>query len=164
MLAVGVVVAGCGGGSTSADGPVVPGPGDITSGATMDACQYLTQSDAETMLGAATGPGQLKHVNDQDAVCDYAPKNSPKIGQGVVLTVYKGDFVGQELDNFKQQYKDAQPVDGLGFKALRSTAYAAFGAQGDKRSCELLLTGKKPADQDAFAKQAAAACARALKG
>jgi len=163
LLLVAVAATACGTATPSASGPVVP-PTDpsVTSGGPIDVCKFLTQADAESMLGAPTGSGKLEHVLDTDATCAYTPKTTTVVGTRVALTVYTGDFVGQTVSDFKDQYKDMQPVDGLGFQAVRSANGAVFAAQNDKRACMLILSIKKPADPDAFARQVGAVCKKAL--
>jgi hypothetical protein len=163
LLLIAVTAAACGTATTSAPGPVVPPTNpSVTSGGPTDACKYLTQADAESMLGTTAGPGKLEHVLDTDATCAYTPKTSTVQGVRVALTVYSGDFVGQTVSDFKEQYKDMRSVDGLGFPAVRTADGAVFAAQNDKRACTLIMSITKPADPDAFARKAGTVCTKAL--
>jgi len=163
LLLVAVAATACGTATTSASAPVAP-PADpsVTSGGPIDVCKYLTQADAESMLGVPAGPGKLEHVLETDSTCAYTPKTTTVLGMRVALSVYTGDFAGQTVSDFKEQYKDARPVDGLGFPALRTADGAVFAAQNDKRACMLIISIKKPTDPDAFAKQVGAVCKQVL--
>ncbi|MEV6605229.1 hypothetical protein [Kutzneria sp. NPDC051319] len=162
LLLIAVAATGCG----SSSGSAMPLPADasLASGGPIDVCQYLTRPDAEAMLGVPTGPGKLKHVLDTDSTCDYVPDPATVLGTRLALTVYTGDFVGQTLDDLKKGYKDMVPVDGLGIQAMRTADGAVFASQNDKRACMLIMSVKKPADPDAFAKQVGAVCRKALAG
>jgi hypothetical protein len=163
LLLIAVATAGCG--TTSASTPVVP-PVDpsVTSGGPIDVCKYFTQADAESMLGVPTGPGKLEHILETDATCAYSPKTATVVGTRVALSVYTGDFVGQTVSDFKEQYGNMQAVDGLGFDAVRSADGAVFAAQNDKRACMLIMGIKKPADPDAFAKRVGTVCKKVFAG
>lgn len=164
LLLVAVAMAGCGATDKSTSATPLPTDASLASGGPVDVCKYLTQPDAESMLGVPTGPGKLEHVLDTDSTCAYTPTTSTVAGIRVALSVYTGDFVGQTLDDFKQQYGDMQPVEGLGFQALRNGDGRVFASQSDKRACMLIMSIKKPADPDAFAKQVGAVCKKALAG
>ena len=129
-----VTVGGCGA-STSTIG-IVSGGGPV------GVCQYLTQSDAQAMLGAPTGPGKLEHVAGTDGTCAYVPRPATVTGARVALTVSTSDVVGQTLEDFKKEHGDATPVDGLGFTAMRSADGRVFASQHDKRACTLILSVK----------------------
>jgi hypothetical protein len=158
------VAAGCG--TPAGSGSAMPTPNDkpVTTGGPIDVCQYLTQADAQAMLGGPTGPGKLEHVLDTDSTCAYTPTPSTVTGTRVAMTVYTGDFVKQTLDDFKQEYGDVRPVEGLGFQAMRNADGRAFASFNDTRACLLILSVKKIDDPDAFAKQVGAVCKKALAG
>jgi hypothetical protein len=162
LLLIAVAATGCGGSDASGSAMPLPTDASLTSGGPIDVCKYLTRSDAEAMLGVPTGPGKLAHVLETDSTCDYSPDPATVPGTRVALTIYTGDFVAQTLDDFKKGYPDMVPVDGLGFQAMRTGNGAVFAAQNDKRACMLIMSVKKPADPDAFARQVGAICAKAL--
>jgi hypothetical protein len=163
LLAVGIAAAGCGGGSTSA-GDIPTTPGTVSSGGPVDVCQYLTQSDAQSILGMPTGPGKLEHVAATDSTCAYKPKTATVVGTSVALTLSTSDFVGSTISDFKSGYPGATAVDGLGHPAIRSADGAAVAVQGDKRACTVIVGVKKPADPDSFAKQLGGICRKAVEG
>jgi hypothetical protein len=163
LVAVGIAVAGCGGGSNP-DDMSTPTVATVSSGGSIDVCQYLTQSDAQSMLGTATGPGKLEHIHDTDGTCAYTPNPPKVVGERVALTVTTGDFAAQTVKDFKESFGEATPVEGLGFEAVRSKDGSSFAAQTATRACTLLMSVKKPADPDAFAKQVGGVCKKALAG
>lgn len=170
LLLVAVAITGCAAQSPSGQSPAGGAPATsngspVADGAPVDACKYLTQADAESMLGVATGPGKLVSATKVDATCSYTPTASPASGTRVALTVSSGEFSGSgTLTEFKTEWPDARDVDGLTYPAMRNADGSNFVMQGNGRGCGLIMSMKKPSDPDAFAKQVGAACAKALAG
>jgi hypothetical protein len=175
LLLVAVVVTGCAAQSTpaqssparatSAGAPATSNGSPVKDGAPIDACKYLTQADAESMLGVATGPGKHESATKVDATCAYVPTTGSAPGTRVALTVSTGEFSGSgTLAEFKSEWPDARDVGGLGYPAMRNGDGSNFAMQGNGRGCGLIMSVKKPADPDAFARQVGAACAKGLAG
>jgi hypothetical protein len=170
LLLVAVAAAGCAQASptaTDASKPTTSSPVASSSADTsvpIDACKYLTQADAQSMLGVPTGPGKSEPVAEDDATCAYSAPDSKPLGQRIAITVWTGDPVSGVLSDFKQQYADTQPVEGLAHPAIRTADGAVLAMQGDSRGCMVLMSIKKPADPDAFAKRLGDVCAKAIAG
>jgi hypothetical protein len=148
--------------STSAGAPTTTSTGS-SAGGPVDACKYFTQADAESMLGVSTGPGRHESVTNADSTCAYLPSGAATPGTRVALTVSAGEFAGSgTLTEFKSEWPDAVGVTGLAFPAMRNANGSNFAMQGNDRGCGLIISIKKPADPDAFARQVGAICAKAL--
>jgi hypothetical protein len=168
LLLVAIAITGCAAPSTSAGGaPTTSSPvasSSANTSAPIDACKYLTQADAQSMLGVPTSPGKSEPVAEDDATCAYSAPDSKPLGQRIAITVWTGDPVSGVLSDFKQQYADTQPVEGLAHPAMRTADGAVLAMQGDSRACMVLMSIKKPADPDAFAKRLGDVCTKAIAG
>ena len=170
LVLAAVAAAGCGqANTTAADTPKTSTSSPAASSsadtvAPIDACKYLTQADAQSMLGVPTSPGKSEPVAEHDATCAYSAPDSKPLGQRIAITVWTGDPVSGVLSDFKQEYADTQPVEGLAHPAMRTADGAVLAMQGDSRACLVLMSIKKPADPDAFAKRLGDVCAKAVAG
>ena len=166
LLLAAVVATGCAAQATSVGAPTTTTTsiGSSTkTGGPVDACEFFTQADAESMLGVPTKPGKHESVTPADDTCDYVPSGAATLGTRVALTVSAGEFSGTgTLTEFKSEWPDAVEVTGLAFPAMRNGNGSNFAMQGNDRGCGLIISIKKPADPDAFAHQVGAICAKAL--
>jgi hypothetical protein len=71
LLLAAVAATGCAAQATSTAAPTTTTTSSATAGGTVDACKYLTQADAESMLGVPTGPGKPELVSDANATCAH---------------------------------------------------------------------------------------------
>ena len=164
LLLVAVAVTGCAAQTTPAGAPATTTGSPAKAGGPVDACKYLTQADAESMLGVATGPAKPESASKVDSTCAYLATTGPS-GTRVALTVSFGEFSGSgTLTEFKTEWPDARDVGGLQYPAMRNGNGSNFAMQGNDRGCVLIMSIKKPADPDAFAQQVGAICAKALAG
>ena len=156
LLLAAVAATGCAAQATSSGSA----PASTTAtGGSVDACKYFTQADAESMLGVPTGPGQPQLVSEDNGTCAYVPSGAATLGTRVALTLAAD---GATLTEFKTEWPDAVDVSGLAFPAMRNANGSNFAMVGNGRGCLLIISIKKPADPDAFARQVGAICAKAL--
>jgi hypothetical protein len=167
LLLIAVAATGCAAQSTSAAAPTTTTAtgSSAKAGGPIDACKYLTQADAESMLGVPTGPGKHESAAPVDSTCAYHPSGAATPGTRVALSIGTGEFSGTgTVPELKSEWPDAVDVTGFAFPAMRNAEGTNFAMQGNDRGCGLIISIKKPADPDAFARQVGAICAKALVG
>jgi hypothetical protein len=74
LLLAAVAATGCAAQATStaaAPTATTSAGSSATAGGPVDACKYLTQAGAESMLGVPTGPGKPELVSDANATCAH---------------------------------------------------------------------------------------------
>ena len=163
LLLAAVAATGCAAQATSTSAAAPTTTSGSTAAGPPDACKYFTQADAESMLGVPTGPGKHESAAASDSTCAYFPAGAATPGTRVALSISAGEFSGSgTLTEFKSEWPDAVDVSGLAFPAMRNANGSNFAMQGNDRGCGLIISIKKPADPDAFARQVGAICAKAL--
>lgn len=163
LLLAAVVATGCAAHTTSSGVPAATTGSSAKAGKPVDACEFFTQADAESMLGQPTGPAKNESASPVGSTCAYHPSGAATPGTRVALSIGFGEFSGTgTLSDFKDGWPDAVDVTGFPYPAMRNANGTNFAMQGNDRGCGLIMSIKKPADPDAFARQVGAICAKAL--
>jgi hypothetical protein len=162
LLLIAVTAAACG----QPTGTVAaPKPGESPTSASngtapVDACQYVTQADAASMLGEDVDAGVPHSVTEYDNHCSFSAAN-PSHG-AIGISIYTGPDVDGVLTDYKTTYPDAQPVPGYPYPALHTTK--SFVAKSDARGCTVSTLMKTPPNVEAFLARSGEICRKVLAG